>query len=86
MIAQTFSLCLVCTPVLTSETMFTFFCSITKVASVTKRPDKVIGMHFFNPVPVMKVIELVPGKLINALHHVLSVYHRDWTEQSTTLD
>ncbi len=35
--------------------------SITEMASVTTRPDKVIGMHFFNPVPVMKLVELIRG-------------------------
>jgi len=35
--------------------------SITEIASATKRPDKVIGMHFFNPTPVMKLVELIRG-------------------------
>lgn len=35
--------------------------SITEVASATNRPEKVIGMHFFNPAPVMKLVEIIRG-------------------------
>lgn len=35
--------------------------SITKIAAATKRAEQVIGMHFMNPVPVMKLVEIIPG-------------------------
>jgi 3-hydroxybutyryl-CoA dehydrogenase len=35
--------------------------SITRLAALTKRPERVIGMHFFNPVPVMKLVEVIRG-------------------------
>ena len=34
---------------------------ITRIASATNRPDKVIGMHFMNPVPIMKLVEVISG-------------------------
>jgi 3-hydroxybutyryl-CoA dehydrogenase len=35
--------------------------SLTEIASATKRPDKVCGMHFFNPVPLMRLVEIIRG-------------------------
>jgi 3-hydroxybutyryl-CoA dehydrogenase len=46
------------------ETIFasnTSSISITRLAAATERPDRSIGLHFFNPVPVMKLVEVVPG-------------------------
>ena len=40
--------------------------SITKIASVTSRPEQVIGMHFMNPVPVMKLVEIINGYATSA--------------------
>jgi len=63
--------------------------SITEIASATRRPDKVLGMHFFNPVPAMKLVELVKGmetssKTINSARRFIRqigkeevVVHRD---------
>ncbi len=40
--------------------------SITQIASATRRPEKVIGMHFMNPVPVMKLVEIIDGYLTDS--------------------
>ena len=41
---------------------------ITEIAAVTNRPEQVIGMHFMNPVPVMKLVEIRKGLLCNGKH------------------
>lgn len=43
--------------------------SVTQVAAVTSRPDRVIGMHFFNPVPAMKLVEVIRGQLTSSAVH-----------------
>lgn len=43
--------------------------SITELAAVTNRPERVIGMHFFNPVPAMKLVEIIKGQLTSTEVH-----------------
>lgn len=43
--------------------------SITEIAAATERPDSVIGMHFFNPVPMMKLVEVIDGQLTGKETH-----------------
>lgn len=51
--------------------------SITDIASSTMRPDKIIGMHFFNPVPVMKLVEVIKGLATSheTVEKILSLTH-----------
>lgn len=51
-------------PVVKPETIYatnTSSISVTQLAALTARPDRVVGMHFFNPVPVMKLVEIIPA-------------------------
>jgi 3-hydroxybutyryl-CoA dehydrogenase len=57
------------TPMLKPDTMLasnTSSISITRLASVTDRPDRFIGLHFMNPVPIMKLVEIIRGIATNA--------------------
>lgn len=49
--------------------------SITQIASVTSRPDMVIGMHFMNPVPVMKLVEIIKG--FNTSQETFEIVQKD---------
>lgn len=44
--------------------------SITKIGAFTPRPEKVVGMHFMNPVPIMQLVEIIPG--LATSEHTLS--------------
>ncbi|MDD7408567.1 MAG: 3-hydroxybutyryl-CoA dehydrogenase [Anaerovoracaceae bacterium] len=56
--------------------------SITEIASVTSRPGRVVGMHFFNPAPVMKLVEVVPG--YNTSDETIDVVKKVATELQKT--
>ncbi|RZP01003.1 MAG: 3-hydroxybutyryl-CoA dehydrogenase [Flavobacteriales bacterium] len=55
--------------------------SITQIASSTKRPNKVIGMHFMNPVPLMKLVEVIKGyetdlETLEFINHITKIIHK----------
>jgi 3-hydroxybutyryl-CoA dehydrogenase len=59
--------------------------SITLIAAATRRPDRVIGMHFFNPVPVMKLVELIRGlQTSDATFAVVKALAEKWDKTTTT--
>lgn len=61
---------------------------ITRIASATKRPDKVIGLHFMNPVPLMKLVEVIPGMATapETTSRILSLCEALGKETSKSLD
>jgi 3-hydroxybutyryl-CoA dehydrogenase len=59
--------------------------SITLIAAATKRPDRVIGMHFMNPVPVMKLVELIRGlQTSDATFAAVKALAESWDKTTTT--
>ena len=59
--------------------------SITLIAAATGRPDRVIGMHFFNPVPVMKLVELIRGlQTSDATFAAVKALAEKWDKTTTT--
>jgi len=59
--------------------------SITLIAAATKRPDRVIGMHFMNPVPVMKLVELIRGlQTSDATFAAVKALAEKWGKTTTT--
>ena len=72
-------------PLLKPETILasnTSSISITKLAALTGRPEKFIGMHFFNPVPMMKLVELIRGIATSRSHLQHRPRSRDQTRQN----
>jgi 3-hydroxybutyryl-CoA dehydrogenase len=59
--------------------------SITRIAAATKRPDRVMGMHFMNPVPVMKLVELIRGlQTSEQTYTVVKALAEKWGKTTTT--
>jgi 3-hydroxybutyryl-CoA dehydrogenase len=59
--------------------------SITLIAAATKRPDWVVGMHFMNPVPVMKLVELIRGlQTSDATYEAVKALAEKWGKTTTT--
>jgi len=58
--------------------------SITLMAAATKRPEKVVGMHFMNPVPVMKLVEMIPGLQTQPeVFEAVTKLAQDWGKTTT---
>lgn len=59
--------------------------SITKIAAATRRPDKVLGIHFMNPVPVMKLVELIRGLLTsNETYETAAAFVKSLSKETIT--